>query len=64
MAVKTLSFEIRAENQIVLDYLMKLPTLKRLLKHIFSDKPDDATDRAVEVFSSADALRSVLQVLI
>ncbi|CAL6029967.1 Phosphorylase_B kinase gamma catalytic chain [Hexamita inflata] len=59
LEVKTISFEIRSENQIVLDYLVKQNTLKRLMKHIFVASKTESTDRAIEVFGCAEALRNV-----
>ncbi|KAH0573857.1 Phosphorylase B kinase gamma catalytic chain [Spironucleus salmonicida] len=61
LEVKTLSFEIRSENPVILDYLVKTSTIRRLMKHMFSEKPSDHTERAIEIFANPDALRSVLQ---
>lgn len=65
LEVKTLSFEIRSENSIVLDYLVKPSTLKKLMKFMFSvANSSELTDRAIDVFSCSEALRQVLQTII
>lgn len=62
--MKTLSFEIRSENQAVVDYLARPATIKKLFGLVFGEEPKPATDRAIEVFQCAEAMRSAFQAIL
>ena len=48
----------------MLEYLARVPTLKRLLGHMFAQKAVNATTRAIDAFSSTEALRNVFSTVL
>jgi len=65
LEVKTLTFELRSQSDNLVEYLSRVPTLKRLLRLVFSvAEPNDLTDRAIDVFQNSENLRSVLPTLV
>ena len=57
LEIKTLSFELRSENQALVEYLSKPNIVKRLFAIMFSKDHKNVTDKSIEIFSCTEALR-------
>lgn len=65
LEVKTLTFELRSQSEILIEYFSKPATLKKLLRIIFNVKEsNEITERAIEVFSCAENLKDIIPNLV
>lgn len=65
LEVKTLTFELRSQSDILIEYFSKPATLKKLLRIVFNVKEsNEITERAIEVFSCAENLKDIMPNLV
>lgn len=65
LEVKTLTFELRSQSEILIEYFSKPATLKKLLRIIFNVKEsNEITERAIEVLSCAENLKHIIPNLV